>query len=89
LTTACAYVLVDTNWRSSQTTTITPDPMARIGSYVLTSLRVGALFNQSAVRVWDIDLAWQACDVHVDNVIERSSSPDPAGRCPLARGEGT
>jgi iron complex outermembrane receptor protein len=37
-----AYGIVDVNYRSSQNTTITLDPLAQISSYALTNLRVGA-----------------------------------------------
>lgn len=38
------YAVVDVNWRSSQNTTITLDPLAEINSYALADVRVGALF---------------------------------------------
>jgi iron complex outermembrane receptor protein len=56
------YIIVDTNWRSTQNTTITLDPAAQIGDYALTSLRVGSLFRNDTIdaQLW------------VENLFDRS-----------------
>jgi iron complex outermembrane receptor protein len=48
------YGLFDVNWRSKQNTTITLDPSAEIGGYVLASARVGTLLDNGRldVQVW-------------------------------------
>lgn len=48
------YIMVDTNWRSTQNTTITLDPLAQIGDYALTSVRVGSLLRHDSVdlQLW-------------------------------------
>ena len=48
------YVIVDTNWRSTQNTTITLDPAAQIGDYALTSLRIGSLLRRETLdaQLW-------------------------------------
>ena len=45
-----AYVIGDLNWRSSQNTTITLDPLARINAYALASARVGVLLDHKTPR---------------------------------------
>ena len=48
------YGLFDVNWRSKQNTTITLDPSAEIGGYVLASARVGTLLDNGRldVQLW-------------------------------------
>jgi len=49
-----SYIVFDTNYRSSQNTTITLDPLAEIKGYALSNLRVGTLFrnNSTDVQLW-------------------------------------
>jgi iron complex outermembrane receptor protein len=57
-----SYVTFDTNWRSTQNTTITLDPAAQIDSYALSNLRVGTLLMNDSldVQVWAENLADKA-----------------------------
>jgi len=54
-----SYVNFDVNYRSSQNTTITLDPLAQIDGYALTSLRVGTLFRENTIdaQLWVENLA--------------------------------
>ncbi|WP_174291486.1 TonB-dependent receptor [Sphingomonas bacterium] len=53
-----AYVIGDVNWRSSQNTTITLDPLARITAYALASARVGVLLDHKRLdlQLWVTNL---------------------------------
>ena len=52
------YVIGDVNWRSSQNTTITLDPLARVTAYALASLRVGVLLDHRRLdlQLWVTNL---------------------------------
>ena len=56
------YIIADVNWRSSQNTTITLDPLAQIPSYALASLRVGALLlrRRLDLQLWVTNLTDKA-----------------------------
>ena len=53
-----AYVIGDVNWRSSQNTTITLDPLARIHAYALASVRAGVLLDHRRLdlQLWVTNL---------------------------------
>ena len=52
------YVIGDLNWRSSQNTTITLDPLAKINAYALASVRVGVLLDRRRLdlQLWVTNL---------------------------------
>jgi iron complex outermembrane receptor protein len=54
-----SYINFDVNYRSSQNTTITLDPLAQIDGYALTNLRIGTQFNENTVdaQFWIENLA--------------------------------
>ncbi|MDB5707136.1 MAG: TonB-dependent receptor [Sphingomonas bacterium] len=58
------YGLVDVNWRTSQNTTITLDPLANIDSYALVSARAGVQLRHGTVDVQ----AW------VENLFDKAYS---------------